>query len=163
MTTDNNKNSQRNKRCTVSFTEEEHKTIFDAAIVKNYSNKAIARFIREELLLSISSAEKPPTVFVPKINEAVQKDLHGAVTNLNQSVKKLNQIAQTSTYGEQLTFAKKMMRDALAVNNHCKALHDFSIGKNDNKALIRAILLKTFTSEELKLFAAQKLKIEEAN
>ncbi|APD85410.1 hypothetical protein BM527_04540 [Alteromonas sp. Mex14] len=159
MTTDNNKNSQRNIRYTIRLNEQENELIrHDALNVKNYSNKAVARYIRDELLSSVSKADNGPSIIVPSVNEQIAKDLKGAVTNLNQSVKVLNQAAISSSYDDQINLAKKMMRDVIKLSKHCKSLHDFSKGITDNKALIKAIMLETFSFNELKEIALQKSK-----
>ncbi|MBR8842315.1 hypothetical protein [Pseudoalteromonas sp. JC3] len=159
MTTDNNKNSQRNKRCTVSFTEEEHKTIFDAAIAKNYSNKAIARYIREELLSSISKADHSPCVIVPSVNQELAKDLRGAVNNLNQSLKVLHQLTITSTQSEQINQAKSMMSTIVKVAHRCKELQDFSKGEGGKNALAK-MALETFNKRELEKLVSIKSNME---
>lgn len=154
MTTDNNKNSQRNKRCTVSFTEEEHNTIFDAAIAKNYSNKAIARYIREELLSSISSADQSPSIIVPAVNEQLASDLQGAVNNLNQTVKVLHQLTITSTQSAQIQQAEEIMKHVIQTSELCKDLRDFSKGKTKNLSLLANIVIDTFEEQDFRRLVA---------
>lgn len=159
MTTDNNKNSQRNKRYTIRLNEEENNQIVDAALNKNYSNKAIARYIREELLLSISKADHSPSVFVPSVNQKLANDLRGAVNNLNQSVKVLHQLTITSTQSEQINQAKSMMSTIVKVAHRCKELQDFSKGEGGKNALAK-MALETFNKRELEKLVSIKSKME---
>lgn len=160
MTTDNNKNSQRNIRYTIRLNEEENALIrHDALTVKNYSNKAVARYIRDELLSSVSKADNKPSVLIPAANKELVDELRGAVSNLNQLTKVLHQLTKSSTHDNQVQHVTEMMKTVMDVSQRCKRLYDFNSGKGKRNDLAN-LALRTFTLKELKDIASLKSQIE---
>lgn len=147
MTSENTSSSQRKIRYTVYLNEDENTQIRNDAInEKGYGQKAVGRYIREQVLASLSIAENGPSIIVPAVNEQPAKDLRGAVTNLNQSVRTLNTVAISSPVSTQFEQAKRILRDVILVSKRCKNLFDFSSGNIGNKNA-----LKMLATEQLEI------------
>jgi hypothetical protein len=161
MTKEKSSSDQRTNRYTIYLNDSENNKIrHDATHAKNYSNKAIAKYIREELLTSLSTPENTLSVVLPAVNASVAKDLSNAVNNLNQSVKHLNTIALSEPLGAQAQQASKMMKDVTVVNNRCKHLYDFTKANFKNRHAIAMLLFEHFSSAEISNLASLKLKRE---
>jgi len=161
MTKEKSSSDQRTNRYTIYLNDSENNKIrHDATHVKNYSNKAIAKYIREELLTSISTPENTLSVVLPAVNASVAHDLNGAVTNLNQSVKHLNTIALSEPLSAQAQEASKMMKHVTIVSKRCKNLYDFTKANFKNLNAIKMIVLDHLTSDEISHLASLKLKRE---
>ena len=143
MTLEKTSTSQRKIRYTVYLNEDENTQLRNDAInVKGYSQKAVGKYIREQILTSLSDADKGPSISIPIVNEQPAKDLRGAVTNLNQSVKALHTIALSSSMSTQLEQANKIHKDVILVNNRCKNLFDFSSGNIENKKALKMLAIE---------------------
>lgn len=147
MTSENTSSSQRKIRYTVYLNEDENTQLRNDAInEKGFGPKAVGRYIREQVLASLSIAESGPSIIIPPVNEQSAKDLRGAVVNLNQTVRVLNTIAMSSSIGTQLEHANKVYKNTLIISKRCKNLFDFSSGNVENKNA-----LKMLATEQLEI------------
>jgi hypothetical protein len=160
MTTEKTNSSQRKNRYTLYLNDSENTQIRDTALGLGYSNKAIGRYIREQILSSLSDAEKTPSITIPAINTSTAIDLRGAVTNLNQSVRTLNTIALSSCISSQKEEAEKMMVDVLKLAEICKQYKSFLDGDLENLKLLYILSFNNFNSKTLINLAKKKAKME---
>lgn len=157
MTLEKTSTSQRKIRYTVYLNEDENTLLRNDAInVKGYSQKAVGKYIREQVLTPLSNAKKTPSISIPAINSDTAADLRGAVTNLNQSVRTLNTIALSSSISSQKAEAEKMMVQVLEIAALCKDHKNFLEGNIENKRLLARLTVSNFSSENLRSFADQK-------
>ncbi|NQZ88495.1 MAG: hypothetical protein HRT54_13060 [Colwellia sp.] len=160
MTTEKTNSSQRKNRYTLYLNDSENSQVRDTAIGQGYGNKAIGRYIREQLLSSLNDVEKGPSITIPAINTSTAIDLRGAVTNLNQSVRTLNTIALSSSISSQKEEAEKMMVDVLKLAEICKQYKSFLDGDIENLKLLYILTFNNFNSKTLLNLAKKKAIME---
>lgn len=151
MTEINKPNSNTSKReiyKKVSFNLHELQVVRNSAISAGYSPNALARFIREKLLKSLSKAEQMPTLSIPAVSESAANNLRGAVTNLNQCMKVLHQLAISDSNLKIVEEAIRMMQFVQQVANLCKNYADF-LAKGQNKNVIARFVLHTLDTDEI--------------
>jgi hypothetical protein len=152
MTTEKRKN-----RYSLYLSDSENALIrSDAIEEKGYSNKAIGRYLRDELLSSLSKADKTPSIIIPAVSSSTSKDLKGAVNNLNQSVRVLNTIALSSSLSAQKAEAEKMMVDVLELADICKQYKDFLDGDISNKKILAHLAIQNLGSKALSNLSEKK-------
>lgn len=150
MTLEKTSSSQRKIRYTVYLNEDENTLLRNDAInVKGYSQKAVGKYIREQILTSLSDADNGPSISIPVINASTARDLRGAVTNLNQSIRTLNTIALSSSISSQKAEAEKMMLQVLEIAALCKDHKNFLEGNNENRKLLAELSVEVFSSKNL--------------